>query len=72
MLALRVRKLASVGAYPGGTSLVIPLLVGPWVSTSIYHVPLLSMHRSGQMAVQRHASRLVGQHLVLRLINFNT
>ena len=46
MLALRVRKLASVGAYPGGTSLVIPLLVGPWVSTSIYHVPLLSMHRS--------------------------
>ncbi len=46
VLAMRVRTLANVGAYPSGTSLAIPLLIGPWVSTSIYHVPLLSMQIS--------------------------
>ena len=47
VLALRVRTLANVGAYPSGTSLAIPLLIGPWVSTSIYHVPVVSMQISG-------------------------
>ena len=46
VLALRVRTLANVGAYPSNTSLAIPLLIGPWVSTSIYHVPLVSMQLS--------------------------
>ena len=46
LLAMRVRTVANVGAYPSGTSLAIPLLIGPWVSTSIYHVPLLSMQLS--------------------------
>ena len=46
VLALRVRTLANVGAYPSGASLAIPLLVGPWVSTSIYHVPLISLQLS--------------------------
>ena len=36
VLALRVRTFANVGAYATGAGVVIPLLVGPWVSTSIY------------------------------------
>jgi aerobic carbon-monoxide dehydrogenase large subunit len=43
VLALRVRTLAGVGAYPSATSIVIPLLIGPWVSTSIYDIPLLDL-----------------------------
>ena len=46
VLALRVRTLANVGAYPGNASLAIPLVVGPWVSTSIYDIPCISLHLS--------------------------
>ena len=46
VLALRVRTLANVGAYPGNASLAIPLMVGPWVSTSIYDIPCISLHLS--------------------------
>ncbi|MCY7315389.1 MAG: xanthine dehydrogenase family protein molybdopterin-binding subunit [Rubrivivax sp.] len=41
VLALRVRTLAGVGAYPSATSLAIPLLIGPWVSTGIYDIPCI-------------------------------
>jgi len=41
VLALRVRSLANVGAYPGTTSAAIQLLIGPWVSTSIYDIPTI-------------------------------
>ena len=43
VLALRVRTLAGVGAYPTATSVAIPLLIGPWVSTSIYDIPCVSL-----------------------------
>ena len=54
--ALRVRTLANVGAYPSGTSIAIPLLVGPWVSTSIYDIPAVepAPHRG---ADERRAHR---------------
>ena len=38
MLALRVRSLANVGAYATPAGVVIQLLIGPWVSTSIYDI----------------------------------
>jgi carbon-monoxide dehydrogenase large subunit len=38
VLALRVRSLANVGAYATGTGVAIQLLIGPWVSTSIYDI----------------------------------
>jgi carbon-monoxide dehydrogenase large subunit len=44
VLALRVRTLANVGAYPGSGSLAIPLLVGPWVSTSVYDIDTVDLH----------------------------
>jgi carbon-monoxide dehydrogenase large subunit len=43
VLGLRVRTLANVGAYPSTTALLIPLMIGPWVSTSIYDIPLISL-----------------------------
>jgi aerobic carbon-monoxide dehydrogenase large subunit len=34
----RVRTLANMGAYPRNPSVVIQLMIGPWVSTSIYDI----------------------------------
>ena len=49
ILALRLRTLANVGAYATGTGLAIPLVIGPWVQTSVYHVPLIDFHLKGVM-----------------------
>ena len=38
ILALRVHSLANVGAYATGGGVVIQLLIGPWVATSIYDI----------------------------------
>ncbi|MFO1325795.1 MAG: xanthine dehydrogenase family protein molybdopterin-binding subunit [Rubrivivax sp.] len=38
VLALRVRSVANVGAYPGTVAAAIQLLIGPWVSTSVYDI----------------------------------
>jgi len=44
VLALRVRSLANTGAYPTGTGVAIQLLIGPWVSTSIYDIRTIDLH----------------------------
>lgn len=44
ILALRLRTLANVGAYPTATGMVIPMIVGPWVQTSVYDVPKVDFH----------------------------
>jgi carbon-monoxide dehydrogenase large subunit len=41
ILALRLRSLANVGAYATGTGVVIQLMIGPWVQTSVYDIPLV-------------------------------
>jgi carbon-monoxide dehydrogenase large subunit len=41
VLALRVRSHANVGAYASPTAVAIQLLIGPWVSTSIYDIPVI-------------------------------
>lgn len=41
ILALRLRTLANVGAYATATGMIIPMVVGPWVQTSVYDVPLI-------------------------------
>jgi len=41
ILALRVRTQANVGAYATPTGCAIQLLIGPWVSTSIYDIPAI-------------------------------
>lgn len=40
-LALRLRSRANVGAYATGAGVAIQLLIGPWVQTSIYDIPLI-------------------------------
>lgn len=44
VLAMRVRSLANMGAYATGTSVAIQLLIGPWVSTSIYDIKTIDLH----------------------------
>jgi carbon-monoxide dehydrogenase large subunit len=44
VLALRVRSLANVGAYATPAGVVIQLLIGPWVSTSIYDIDTIDVH----------------------------
>ena len=41
VLALRVRGFANVGGYSTATGVAIQCLIGPWVSTSIYDIPLI-------------------------------
>ena len=44
VLAMRVRSLANVGAYAMGVGVAIQLLIGPWVSTSIYDIQTIDLH----------------------------
>jgi len=44
VLALRVRSLANTGAYATATGVAIQLLIGPWVSTSVYDIGVIDMH----------------------------
>lgn len=44
VLALRLRSLANVGAAATTTGALIALMIGPWVTTSIYHVPAVDLH----------------------------
>ncbi len=43
VLALRICSLANVGATPTGAGVAIQLLIGPWVSTSIYDIATLDV-----------------------------
>jgi len=44
VLALRTHSLANVGAYGGVVGAMIQMLIGPWVSTSVYDIPLIDEH----------------------------
>ncbi|MCA0310898.1 MAG: xanthine dehydrogenase family protein molybdopterin-binding subunit [Proteobacteria bacterium] len=44
ILALRVQSHANVGAYALPTGVAIQLLIGPWVQTSVYDVPVIDFH----------------------------
>jgi len=44
VLALRVRSLANTGAYATPAGVAIQLLIGPWVSTSIYDLQTIDLH----------------------------
>ena len=53
VLALRVRSLANVGAYATPTGVAIQLLIGPWVSTSVYDIGVIDLHL---LAVMTHTT----------------
>jgi aerobic carbon-monoxide dehydrogenase large subunit len=43
VLALRVRSLCNVGAYATNAGVIIQLLIGPWVSTSVYDIATIDL-----------------------------
>ena len=44
ILALRVASTANVGAYPSMTGVIIQLMIGPWVQTSVYDIQTIDFH----------------------------
>jgi aerobic carbon-monoxide dehydrogenase large subunit len=74
-LAVRVRTLANVGGYATVTNVIIPLLVGPWVTTSIYDIPAIDLHLSAVMTnttpigAYRGAGRPEAIYLIERLMD---
>ncbi|MDX1374774.1 MAG: xanthine dehydrogenase family protein molybdopterin-binding subunit [Burkholderiales bacterium] len=44
ILGLRVRMIANIGAVPVGSSAIIPLVLGPKVQCTVYHVPVVDYH----------------------------
>ena len=49
VLALRVRGFANVGGYATAAGVAIQCLIGPWVSTSIYDIPVIDEHFTAVM-----------------------
>jgi len=47
ILALRVASRANLGAYATPAGVVIQLLIGPWVSTSVYDIQTIDVHVKG-------------------------
>jgi carbon-monoxide dehydrogenase large subunit len=44
VLGLKLRTLANIGAAATTTGAVIALMIGPWVTTSIYDIPAIDLH----------------------------
>jgi carbon-monoxide dehydrogenase large subunit len=75
VLAYRIRTFANVGAYPGTTGIIIQLMIGPWVSTSIYDIPLIDfdmqavLTHTAPTAAYRGAGRPEAIYLIERLFD---
>jgi carbon-monoxide dehydrogenase large subunit len=75
VLALRVRGLANVGAYPRNSGIAIQLLIGPWVSTSIYDIGTIDftftalMTNTAPTGAYRGAGRPEAIYIIERLMD---
>jgi carbon-monoxide dehydrogenase large subunit len=75
VLALRVSSLANLGAYATPAGVVIQLLIGPWVSTSIYDIPIIDIRIRGVLThtsptgAYRGAGRPEAIYLIERLMD---
>ena len=75
ILALRVSSLANVGAYATPAGVVIQLLIGPWVSTSIYDIQTIDVHikavltHTAPTGAYRGAGRPEAIYFIERLID---
>jgi carbon-monoxide dehydrogenase large subunit len=75
VLALRLRTNANVGAYATTTGVVIQLLIGPWVSTSVYDIPLIDfdlravMTHTAPVGAYRGAGRPEAIYITERLMD---
>jgi carbon-monoxide dehydrogenase large subunit len=74
-LALRVRSVANVGAYPTGAGIAIQLLIGPWVSTSVYDLQTIDLQftavltNTAPTGAYRGAGRPEAIYLIERLMD---
>jgi carbon-monoxide dehydrogenase large subunit len=75
VLGYRVRSLANMGAYAGTTGILIQLLIGPWVSTSIYDIQTIDfdlnavLTNTAPTAAYRGAGRPEAIYLIERLFD---
>jgi carbon-monoxide dehydrogenase large subunit len=75
ILALRVSSLANLGAYATPAGVVIQLMIGPWVSTSIYDIGTIDIHIRGVLthttptAAYRGAGRPEAIYIIERLMD---
>ena len=75
VLALRTRSYANVGGYAMTVGVAIQLLIGPWVSTSIYDIQTISLHLSAVMTnttptgAYRGAGRPEAIYIIERLMD---
>jgi carbon-monoxide dehydrogenase large subunit len=75
ILALRTRSKANVGAYGTGAGVAIQLLIGPWVSTSIYDIPSVDLEITAYLTntsptgAYRGAGRPEAIYIIERLLD---
>ena len=75
VLALRIATLANTGAYATPTGVVIPLLIGPWVSTSIYDIGTIDIRieavltNTAPVSAYRGAGRPEAIYIIERLMD---
>jgi carbon-monoxide dehydrogenase large subunit len=71
----RIRTLANVGAYAGTTGMIIQLMIGPWVSTSIYDISTIDfvmdavLTNTAPTAAYRGAGRPEAIYIIERLMD---
>src|SRR4029077_20497053 len=74
-LALRVSSLANLGAYAPPAGVVIQLMIGPWVSTSIYDIRTIDIRIQGVLtnttptSAYRGAGRPEAIYIIERLMD---
>ena len=75
ILALRVDSLANVGAYATPAGVVIQLMIGPWVSTSIYDIGTIDIRikavltNTAPTSAYRGAGRPEAIYIIERLMD---
>ncbi|HUH93451.1 MAG TPA: xanthine dehydrogenase family protein molybdopterin-binding subunit [Casimicrobiaceae bacterium] len=75
VLALRIDSLANLGAYATPAGVVIQLMIGPWVSTSIYDIGTIDVRIRGVLthtapvAAYRGAGRPEAIYIIERLMD---
>ena len=75
ILALRVRSLANVGGYASGVGVAIQLLIGPWVTTSVYDIGIIDLKLAAVLTntaptgAYRGAGRPEAIYLIERLMD---
>jgi aerobic carbon-monoxide dehydrogenase large subunit len=75
VLAYRVRSVGGTGAYVSGTGAIIPLVLGPFVQSGVYDLPLVHyevkavMTNTAPVGAYRGAGRPEGVFIVERLMD---